>query len=159
LFPVRVVGWTAFAAGLALVVSIDAVYRAIPRAEGGVRHSADTVLAVILLVGIGTATPLVAWTAAAVKALLFAARWWRSPMGLPAPLAGLRLVFLASAVAGPLDWEAAFALAVAGETLDRCAFYAELEPMTPASGMAAAAEARLRQRPPRATPVAAKAPA
>jgi Fe-S-cluster-containing dehydrogenase component/DMSO reductase anchor subunit len=157
--PSAALGWSAFAAGLALVVSIDAVYRAIPRAETSVRHSADTVLTVLLLVGIGTATLLVAWTAAAVKALLFAARWLRGPMGLPAPLAGLRIVVLATAVSGPLDWGAAFALAVAGEALDRCAFYTELEPMTPASGMVAAAEASLRQRSPRAAPVAAGTPA
>jgi len=137
--PVVSVGWAALVAGLALVLSIDAVYRAIPRTGRSAWHSSDVVLTTLLLLGIGTDTTLVAWTAAALKALLFAARWRSGPFGLPIPLAGLRLVLLALAVAESLGWSVAFVLAVVGEALDRSAFYSELEPVTPAAGMAAAA--------------------
>jgi len=144
LLPVTALGWTALAAGLGVVVSIDAVYRVIPRAESWAWHSSDAALTTLLLLGIGAGAPLVVWTTAALKVLLFAIRWGRGAMGLPVPLAGLRLFLLAGAVAGPLEWWATFALAVAGEAIDRSAFYAELEPSTPTAEMARAAAEGLR---------------
>jgi Fe-S-cluster-containing dehydrogenase component/DMSO reductase anchor subunit len=135
---VEIVGWAAVAAGLGLVAAIDAVYRAIPRRVKPGWHSADAVLTTLLLIGIGTDTLIVAAAAAVLKGVLLAGRWRHGRLGVPGPVAVPRLVLLAAAASGLSPWSTAFAMAAAGELLDRCAFYAELEPVTPAAGMAAA---------------------
>jgi Fe-S-cluster-containing dehydrogenase component/DMSO reductase anchor subunit len=116
----------AVACGFALVFSIDRVYRAVPRAGATLLHSADALPTAVLLVGIAAAAPLVAWPAAALKAVAFGARHRK----LTTP-AYVRLALLAGALL-PIDWRAAFLVALAGEAIDRVAFYRTLEPDTPA---------------------------
>jgi hypothetical protein len=77
---------------------------------------------------------------AALKALLLVRRNRAGALGLPPGAALLRLGLLATALL-PLGWGLAFVLALASEGVDRAAFYARLEPSTPASRMEA--EARM----------------
>jgi hypothetical protein len=61
---------------------------------------------------------------------------------MPAAAALLRLLLLGAALL-PVPWGRAFAMALASEAIDRAAFYAGLEPSTPASRMEAEARAAL----------------
>jgi Fe-S-cluster-containing dehydrogenase component/DMSO reductase anchor subunit len=128
-------GIPAFLSGIAMCVSIDGVYRAIPRLEGSRFHSADALLTFVFLSGIVAGVPLVAFTAAAIKAALFLNRIMLGDLTLPFPAALARLVLLFLALAPNLDWSTAFALALVGEVIDRTAFYLVLEPASPARRM------------------------
>lgn len=125
------VGWSAVAAGIGLAISIDGVYRTIPRSGQTNLHSAEALPAVALLVGVATGVDLVTWSAAAIKTVAFVMRKRR---GVIAPIPIARLLFLAAA--SFLGWPYAFAAALAGEAIDRAMFYDELEPTTPARRIA-----------------------
>lgn len=131
-------GPLAAAAGLGLAIAIDGVYAAIPRRDRFPLHSADALLATVLQLALALGATVLAWTAGAVTLALLAARVRRGAFGLPAGWAAARLTLLlfalvASATAG---WAPALLLALGSQAIDRCAFYAELDPTTPASRMA-----------------------
>lgn len=125
-------GLPALAAALLLVVSIDAVYLAVPRARGPRLHGAEATTAFVLLAGLVAGLPLPAAAAAAAKAFLLVRRARSGALGMPFAAGLLRLSLLAAALL-PMPWEPAFALAFLSEAIDRAAFYAGLEPSTPAS--------------------------
>ena len=133
-------GVPALVAALLLVVSIDGVYLAIPRASGIRVHGGEATTGFLLLSGIAAGLPLLAAVAGAVKALLIVRRLRAGALGMPPGAALVRLLLLLAALA-PLPWGLAFGLALASEAIERIAFYAGLEPSTPASRMVA--EARL----------------
>lgn len=128
------VGLPALAAALVLVVSIDGVYLAVPRASGPRLHGAEATTAFLLLGGIAAGIPLLPAAMAALKALLLVRRSRAGALGMPPAAALLRLVLLGAALL-PVPWEWAFGLALASEAIERAAFYAGLEPSTPASRM------------------------
>ena len=135
-------GLPALLAALLLVVSIDGVYLAVPRAWGPRLHGAEATTAFILLAGIAANLPLLATAAAALKALLLVRRNRTGTLGLPPGAALMRLGLLAAALL-PIGWGLAFLLALASEGIDRAAFYAGIEPSTPASRMEQEAKAAL----------------
>ncbi|HEX2574215.1 MAG TPA: DmsC/YnfH family molybdoenzyme membrane anchor subunit [Polyangia bacterium] len=133
----RSLGWGAFAAGLGLCVAIDGVYRAVPRLEPRRPHSAEAFLTAVFLTGCALSSPVLQVAAGAVKAALFVGRWRAGHHALPPALSGVRLVLLAASCLIVSDlWWLALGLALLGELLDRGAFYAELEPASPARRMA-----------------------
>lgn len=136
-------GLPALAAALLMVVSIDGVYLAIPRAAGPRLHGAEATTAFLLLSGIAAGLPLLATAMAALKALLLVRRNRALALGMAPGAALLRLGLLATALLPLPGWELAFAAALASEAIDRASFYAGLEPSTPASRMEAEAEAAL----------------
>lgn len=135
-------GLPALAAAVLTVVSIDAVYLAVPRDRGPRLHGAEASGAFLLLAGIATGLGPLATAAAAAKALLLVRRNRAGALGMPGGAALARLGLLAGALL-PLPWGASFLLALASEAVDRAAFYAALEPSTPASRMEAEARAAL----------------
>jgi hypothetical protein len=118
-----------------MCVSIDGVYRAIPRLEGSRFHSADALLTFVFLSGIVAGVPLVAFTAAAIKAALLLNRIMLGDLTLPFPAALARFLLLFLALAPQLSWPEAFVVALAGEVIDRIAFYRVLEPTSAARRM------------------------
>ncbi|MHB0972291.1 MAG: DmsC/YnfH family molybdoenzyme membrane anchor subunit [Thermoanaerobaculia bacterium] len=141
----ELVGWGALVAGLALAISIDQVYRAIPLASRDAAaplriHSADAILTVVFLIGIATSNLLVALPLAIVKGVLFAVRMMGPrPFDAPAtplPVSLARVLLLAASTGPILPWQVAAALALAGEAIDRILFYRELEPTSPSRRMA-----------------------
>jgi hypothetical protein len=78
----------------------------------------------------------------ALKALLLLRRSRAGALGMPSWAALLRLLLLGAALL-PMPWEWAFVLALASEAIDRAAFYAGLEPSTPASRTEAEARVAL----------------
>lgn len=131
-----VMGIPALLSGIAMCVSIDGVYRAIPRLGGSKLHSAETTLTLVFLSGIAGDVPLVAFTAATIKAAMFLNRIMLGDVSLPMPAALARFVLLFLALSPALSWPAAFLVAIAGEAIDRAAFYHVLEPASPARRMA-----------------------
>jgi DMSO reductase anchor subunit len=133
-------GFAALAAAALLVLAMDAVYLAIPRAAGTRLHGAETTTALMLLGGIAAGVWWLAAGAALGKALLLLRRlllrrpgdgpWTDGALAADA----LRIALLA-AVFWPWPWAFAFGLALASEAIDRAAFYAGLDPSTPASRM------------------------
>jgi Fe-S-cluster-containing dehydrogenase component len=140
-------GLAALAAALLLVIAMDGVYLTIPRAAGPRLHGAEATTALLLLGGIAADVWWLAAAAAVCKLLLLLRRLLlRMPPDGPwtdsvLVAAALRIALLA-AVFWPWPWTVAFGLALASEAIDRAAFYAGLEPSTPASRM----EAEQRQR-------------
>jgi len=121
--------------GAGALLAIDAVYRAIPRPDARTVHSADAWLTGALLVGLAVQVPL-AWAPSALLKLVLTLR----ERTLPAPLLALRLLLLAAALTlatAGAPWPWVLAIALAGELLDRAAFYHRLEPASPARTMAA----------------------
>lgn len=161
--PLRAVaGALAVLAGAGALLAIDAVYRAIPRPDARQVHSADAWLTGALLVGLAVQLPI-AWAPAALLKIILTLR----ERALPAPLLALRLLLLAVALTLALSaavpgapwaaswpgawlsswlssWWAPLLPALAGELLDRAAFYHRLEPASPARTMAAQMTAALR---------------
>lgn len=135
-------GLPALAAALLLVVSIDGVYFRVDRAWGPRLHGAEATTAFLLLAGIAANLPMLTTAMAAVKALLLVRRNRSGSLALPPGAALLRLGFLVGALL-PVAWGLAFVLALASEAIDRAAFYAGLEPSTPASRMEAEERAAL----------------
>ena len=135
-------GLPALLAALLLVVSIDGVYLAVPRASGPRLHGAEATTAFLLLAGIAASLPLLTTIGIALEALLLVRRNRAGALGMPAEAAFLRLALLVAALLAA-SWGWAFVLALASEAVDRAAFYAGLEPSTPASRMEAEARAAL----------------
>jgi Fe-S-cluster-containing dehydrogenase component/DMSO reductase anchor subunit len=129
-------GMPALVAGIALVVSIDGVYRAIPRPAATEMHSAEAVPTLALLFGIAAGSPILTIAAGIVKSHLYGRRWAKKDAGVPEPFGLLRVALLGVACAPTMPWSVAFALALLGEVIDRAAFYNALEPSTPARRMA-----------------------
>ncbi len=140
--PLRLpVGALAVLLGTGALLAIDAVYRAIPRPGARRLHSADAWLTGALLVGLAVQLPL-AWAPAALLKLVLTLR----ERTLPVPLLTLRLLLLAAALilaATDVHWPWVLLTALAGELLDRAAFYHRLEPASPARTMAAQMTAAL----------------
>jgi len=142
--PLRLTaGAVAVLLGAGTLLAIDAVYRAIPRDDARRIHSADAWLTGALLVGLAVQVPL-AWAPAALLKIVLTLL----ERTLPAPLLVLRLLLLAAALTlatpgvlwpasslGP--WWVPLLPALAGELLNRAAFYHRLEPASPARTMAA----------------------
>lgn len=150
----RLSGALAALAAVALVLSIDGVYRAVPRARASRLpgpHPASVALAApfLFLVAAGLALPAIAL--ATLRALLLAVAFRQGTWGLGRGWAGLRLVLLAVACAPGLlaappasaPHLLALALALAGELLDRAAFVSALEPVSPGRVMAVQAATAL----------------
>lgn len=139
--PSRALGIAALVAGVLACISIDGVYRAIPRA-GQRFHSAEAIPALAVMGSIAIGVPLVVRAAAVLVALIFVGRWRTGSLGMPVWLGLVRIGLLAIACLRVVPWELAIALALVAHAIDRWAFYAELEPTTPARRMAAAMVAR-----------------
>jgi Fe-S-cluster-containing dehydrogenase component len=156
--------WLALALGASMLVAIDGVYRAIPRAQTSPvplgLHSAEAWLTGVLLLGLGADLPPLWVLAAAGKLLLLGTRWLaRSAELRQSQLVGgllaVRLAILLvaipwAAVSLPWPWPLLFALP--GEAIDRASFYLELEPTSPAWDMHAKAPGLATQRQPLAPP-------
>jgi len=122
--------------GIAMCFSIDGVYRAIPRLGQSKYHSAEATLTLVFLSGIVAGVPIVAFTAATIKAVLFLNRIMLGDLSLPMFAAIARFVLLFLAMSPQFSWPVAFMLAIAGEVIDRIAFYLVLEPASPQRRMA-----------------------
>ncbi len=134
------IGLAALAAALLAVIAIDGVYLAIPRPDGPLLHGAETTTSFLLLAGIAAGLPPIAVTAALAKVTLMAGRSLAGALGMPTWTATLRAALLAVALTAPLagwPWFAAFGIALLSEAIGRIAFYASLEPSSPASRMEA----------------------
>jgi len=132
----RGIAWAALLAAALAVIAMDSVYLAIPRNDAPRLHGAESTTTFLLLAGIATGLTPIAVTAALVKVGLMAARSLSGRLGMPSWTAALRAALLAIALTTPLGgwpWYAAFAIALASETIDRASFYAALEPSSPAS--------------------------
>lgn len=142
--PQRPLVVAALAAALLAMIAMDAVYRAVPRAESGF-HGAEATSTFLLLGAITGDMPWVAGLLAAVKVVLLARRWSEGNLGVPVSAALIRVGLLAAAVAAAASWrwQIGFGLALLSEGLDRVAFYRTLEPTTPAARMEAEALAAL----------------
>ena len=125
-------GLPALGAAVLLVVSIDALYLAVPRASGPRLHGAEATTAFLLLAGIAAGLPALATGGIATKALLLVRRNRLGALGLRPEAVFLRLGLLVAALLSR-SWAWAFAFALASEAIDRAAFYGALEPTTPAS--------------------------
>lgn len=126
----------ALALGAAALFAVDRVYAAVPRSRSvTLPHSAGALLTGAFLLAVATGSVAAATGFAVLKAVLFLLRRPR----LPLPVAAARLALLGAAAAATrlptLGWTAAVALVLAGELIDRIAFYAELEPASPAATM------------------------
>ena len=135
-------GLPALGAALLAVVSIDALYLAVPRASGPRLHGAEATTAFLLLAGIAAGLPALATGGIATKALLLVRRNRLGALGLRPEAVFLRLGLLVAALLSE-PWAWAFAFALASEAIDRAAFYGALEPSTPASRAEAEARAAL----------------
>ncbi|MBI2214099.1 MAG: 4Fe-4S dicluster domain-containing protein [Acidobacteria bacterium] len=128
-------GTPALLAGIALAISIDGVYRAIPRLHAKRMHSAEAVPTVAMLFGIVAGAPVVTIAAGLVKGVLYGWRWATKQESVPEPFGILRAALLGLACAPTMAWQYAFAVALLGEIIDRAAFYNALEPSSPARRM------------------------
>lgn len=150
----RLSGALAALAAVALALSIDGVYRAVPRARTPRLpwpHPANVVLAApfLCLLVAGLALPAIAL--ATLRALLLAVAFRQGTWGLGRGWATLRIALLAVACAPALlaalpasaPHLLALALALAGELLDRAAFVTALEPVSPGRVMATQAATAL----------------
>ncbi len=141
--------WTAVLVGLAGLFFIDRVYDpALPRSRAPV-HSADTLPTALLFMG---ALSVEVWIAAPVALIRLGLYAWRKA-GLARPAwSALRVGVGMLAPAAlwalqPLHWrEWMVAALVAGELVDRCELYLELELATPRAQAAADLERRLRDQ-------------
>ncbi|MCL4837442.1 MAG: hypothetical protein KJ058_05730, partial [Thermoanaerobaculia bacterium] len=80
--------------------------------------------------------PMLAIGVGLLRALLLAGALRRGAWGLGAGCSTARLALLLAALAPGLPWPAPLALALAGELVDRVAFYAALAPASPRAVMA-----------------------
>jgi len=136
-------GWapaTATAIGVAALFAVDRVYAAVPTARPRpLPHSGGALLSGAFLATVVAGLGAAAVPLAGARTALFLLR---GPE-LPRRAAALRLALLFAAAAAPwvrqVGWEIALGLAAAGEAIDRFAFYAELEPVSPGSALALAA--------------------
>jgi len=131
--------WSITALGFATLLAIDMVYQYALGRPSGVPHSASTFLTGLLLAGVLASQPALAGAAGFTKFVLYA--WRKVPdvrrrkasravAGAIRLLLGLMLpagLWIASGE----SWWLVLALVSAGELIDRCEFYAELEFMTP----------------------------
>ena len=132
----RLAGALAPVAGVGLLLSIDRVYRAVPRPALRRTHPAEATLAGCFLFALLAGIPPLAVALGMARALLLARAARRGDWGLSPPWAALRLALLALACAPSLTWPIGFAIALVGEAIDRTAFFAALEPTSPAREMA-----------------------
>lgn len=133
-------GRLAVGSGLAALLAVDGVYRAIPRL-GGPRalRPGEAWLSGLLLLGLAVEAPLV-WAPAAALSAALALSPGPALLGpLPPGLWWPRLALLAAAAAlasSGVEWPWPLLAALAGEALERVRFYLELEPVGPAWEMA-----------------------
>lgn len=123
-------------AGGALLFAIDAVYRAVPRLGRPALHGAEALPAAAFLFALAAGPPMLAIGVGLLRALLLAGALRRGAWGLGAGCSTARLALLLAALAPGLPWPAPLALALAGELVDRVAFYAALAPASPRAVMA-----------------------
>ena len=128
--------WLATAAGFAALYAVDRVYQVAVRVPPVNFHSAHALLNGLYLAGILTGRGPLALSAGALKLVLYGwrkghfarrGRPWRPLLSLARVLAGFVLPALAA------DPALAAAGAVAGDLVDRCEYYGELEIPTPAA--------------------------
>jgi DMSO reductase iron-sulfur subunit len=137
------VAWALTVLGFATLLAIDMVYEYALRPAPGLPHSASTFLTGLLLAGVLASHPALAGAAGASKFVLYA--WRKTGMArgresVRILVSSIRLLLglvLPTAVwiAGFGDWWLLITLVLAGEVIDRCEFYVELEFMTPALQM------------------------
>lgn len=141
-----VVAPAALLLGALALVSVDALYRVVPREGAGGPlglarlHGSEAWLTGLLLLGLVAGLPAVWLPAAALKAVLAVGPSRAAAGRLPAPLSALRVGLLLAACALAAVGAAVAAVAaveLAGELLDRCRFYLELEPVSPRRLLAA----------------------
>lgn len=138
-------GWLGYAnvalGGVALL-AIDRVYGAAEIRGAGPVHSAHVLGTGLLLAAVGTGVELVVVTMALVKLVLFVARQsargqleLAASTGLIVPRVGFLLAGVGWLLLGEAENShlAAYAMIVAGEAIDRCTYYNELDIPTPNS--------------------------
>ena len=133
--------WAAMAAGVAALYAIDRVYH-VTGTRGLGLHSAGTLLTGLLFVGLFAREPVTIGVALGLKLLLyllrkrrFAAerRPVRPALSLLRVTVGIALPAILWVVNAPTLWPVIIAAALAGEVIDRCEFYMELDvPTLPA---------------------------
>lgn len=126
-------GWAAFLSGLLTLFCIDRVYGAISARDAGWFHSAGSVFTGMFLTGILTGSTEVAGAFGLLKLVLYADRqsWFKNGARLAASILRLGLGFVAPLAlwqAYP-DW--VLPAVLAGELIDRCEYYLDMEIMTP----------------------------
>lgn len=126
----------ALLAGGALLFAIDAVYRAVPRLDRPALHSGEALPIAAFLFALAAGQPAGALGVGLVRVALLASALRRGIWGRDAGWATVRLALLLGALTPGLPWLAALPLALAGELLDRVAFYAALAPASPGAVMA-----------------------
>jgi ferredoxin len=137
----RALAWASLGTGLAALYAVDRVYQVAVQAGPGNFHSAHVLFNGLYFLGLLAWWPLAAG-AGLLKAALYLARkaHFRLQGRDPAwPLSSLRLLlgFVLPAAGGPWGLLAA----LAGDLLDRCEYYQELEVPTPGSTLARDLEA------------------
>jgi Fe-S-cluster-containing dehydrogenase component len=128
-------------------VAMDGVYMAIPRQGRRGIHGAEVTLNFLLLAGIAAGVPALVQAIAAPTLVPLAARWRNGALGMPVPLAILRVTLLLLAVFGATvgwPWTVVFVAAFASAAIDRTAFYETAEPSSPAGRLEAETLAALR---------------
>jgi len=135
-------GYATVGVGILALVAIDRVYGKAEIRGAGPLHSAEVLGTGLLLAAVGTGAELVVATVAAVKLALFVARQLaRAKMnlgvstGVIVPRVGFLLAGAGWLVLGESGAAAlpAYAMILAGEAIDRCVYYTELEIPTPDS--------------------------
>ncbi|HLO67777.1 MAG TPA: DmsC/YnfH family molybdoenzyme membrane anchor subunit [Holophaga sp.] len=129
--------WAAAAAGFAALYAVDRVYQVALQVPSGNFHSAHALLNGAYLAGILLAWKPLALGAGALKLGLYA---WRKAhflrRGRPwRPLAALVRAGLGFGLPAFLPGPWAFLAALAGDLVDRCEYYAELDVPSPEAGM------------------------
>ncbi len=132
-------GWPAFLAGFFTLFCVDRVYGSVSARGSGWSHSAGAMLTGIFLSGVFMGSVSVAGTSGLLKLILYADRrpWSGSGRRLTASVLRLGLGFVAPLALWQAYPEWVLPAVLAGEVIDRCQFYLDLEIATPSRQVAA----------------------
>jgi Fe-S-cluster-containing dehydrogenase component len=140
-FPdyVEVLGWPAVLAGFAALYCIDRVYEIVSGSAMSRLHSARALLTGLFLLGILTANPIVAGMTGLGKLVLYAHRqsWTRSHGRFLASLLRLAAGFVVPLAVWRVYPGWVLPAVLAGELIDRCEYYLDLDIQTPQRQVAA----------------------
>jgi hypothetical protein len=135
----EVLGWPAVLLGFATLYCIDRVYETVSRNLGSRLHSARALLTGLFLFGILTFHPVVAGMTGLGKLVLYAHRqsWTRSRGRLLASLFRLGAGFVVPLAVWRVHPEWVLPAVLAGEFIDRCEYYLDLDLRSPQRQIAA----------------------
>ncbi len=131
----EVLSWATILSGFFALYCVDRVYGSITRPSYPRVHSAAATLTGLFLCGVIASIPWVAALAGFAKLVLYAERqsWTKGPGRLFTALARMGLGFVVPLALWRAVPEWVLPAVVAGEVLDRCEYYLDLEFVSPAS--------------------------